>query len=127
MEAFVNPFAVKPTDYKGPLELDLLDLQTDTKVKNLYALHQCDAPKFWASVSDTDVDNKYPTLIENCLKFIAMFGSTYVCEQTFSLMKLNKSPLRSNMSDCNLANILRVATATDLTPRFEKIVHRTSS
>ncbi|UYV61567.1 GTF2IRD2B [Cordylochernes scorpioides] len=33
---------------------------------------------------------------------MSMFGSTYRCEQLFSLMKGNKSPIRSRITDVHL-------------------------
>ena len=40
---------------------------------------------------------------------MALFGSTYLCEQFFSKMSFRKSPYRSLMTDKHLENELRVA------------------
>jgi len=52
---------------------------------------------------------------------LSEFGSTYLCEQTFSVMNMNKTQLRSNLTDNNLSSILRLAT-TKLEPNIEKVV-----
>ena len=54
---------------------------------------------------------RFPKLLAAAAGIMAMFGSTYVCEQFFSSMKLNKSALRSRLtfkthrwtSSCNSA------------------------
>ncbi|KAF0689326.1 general transcription factor II-I repeat domain-containing protein 2A-like [Aphis craccivora] len=38
-----------------------------------------------------------------------MFGSTYVCEQLFSLMKLNKSKSRNQISNLKVQSVLHLA------------------
>ncbi|CAM1292277.1 Uncharacterised protein r2_g143 [Pycnogonum litorale] len=43
-------------------------------------------------------------------KMLSLFGSTYLCEQTFSVMNFNKNRLRSRMSDSHLRDILRIST-----------------
>lgn len=35
----------------------------------------------------------------SCTKLLYIFGSTDLCEQLFSLMKLNKSKLKSQLTD----------------------------
>ena len=49
---------------------------------------------------------------------LPLFGSTYVCEQTFSVM--NKARHRSRLTDQHLRSILRIAT-TQLTPDFDAL------
>jgi len=36
---------------------------------------------------------RYPKLVSAVSEIMAMFGRTYICEQFFSSMKINKSPL----------------------------------
>uniref|UniRef100_A0A3B1JNM5 HAT C-terminal dimerisation domain-containing protein n=1 Tax=Astyanax mexicanus TaxID=7994 RepID=A0A3B1JNM5_ASTMX len=60
-------------------------------------------------------------LFANAQKWISMFGSTYICEQMFSLMKLNKSPLRTRLTDENLQAVFRHAT-TSLEPDINQLV-----
>jgi len=36
----------------------------------------------------------------------SIFGSTYLCEQTFSIMNMNKSKQRSSLTDCRSGKYL---------------------
>ncbi|CAI9725740.1 Hypothetical predicted protein [Octopus vulgaris] len=49
-----------------------------------------------------------------------LFASTYICEQTFSIMKINKGKNRSLLTDSNLQSVLRISTS-NLTPNFDKL------
>ncbi|XP_063857826.1 general transcription factor II-I repeat domain-containing protein 2A-like [Scylla paramamosain] len=47
---------------------------------------------------------------------------TYVCEQLFSLMNLNKSGLRSRLTNEHLNSTLKVAIAQSLAPNIDELV-----
>ena len=49
---------------------------------------------------------QYTNLINHAKKMVSMFGSTYVCEQLFSSMKVTKSKLRTQLNDGDLQDIL---------------------
>ncbi|KAJ8389778.1 hypothetical protein AAFF_G00114840 [Aldrovandia affinis] len=66
-------------------------------------------------------DQTFPKIKTQAQKMLVLFGSTYVCEQTFSVMKYNKSKNRSSVSDDHLAAVLRIATS-ELTPDFTSLV-----
>ena len=55
------------------------------------------------------------------MKLLVPFGSTYICEQTFSTMYIKKSKLRSNLTDTNLQSLLRISTSNIL-PDFKQFV-----
>ena len=55
-------------------------------------------------------------------KMFVLFASTYICEQTFSVMKVNKSKNRSLLTDSNLQSVLRISTG-NLMPNFNKLVN----
>jgi len=44
---------------------------------------------------------------------MAMFGRTYVCEQLFSSMKINKTALRLRLTSKHLHTTLRLANTRD--------------
>lgn len=52
---------------------------------------------------------------------LSLFGSTYHCEQTFSLMNLNKCKLRCKVTDSHHHNILTL-TVSPLHPNLEKLL-----
>ena len=72
----------------------------------------------------------YPNLIKHCKMMACLFGSTYICEQLFSQMKLVKSKCRTVLTDRHLEDTLRIAT-TDMEQNIDHIVrhmrHQSSS
>lgn len=110
-----DPFSVTVDDVPEELQLELLDLQSCTKLQNIYK--EGDINKFYKSIPR----DKYPNIIENAALLSCLFGSTYICEQTFSIMNLNKSKQRNRLSDENLHAILRLAT-TKHDPDISKLV-----
>ena len=55
-------------------------------------------------------------------KVLCMFGTTYLCEQVFAVMNINKTKLRSRLTHAHLNDILKVAAAQDLTPDIDTLV-----
>ena len=52
-----------------------------------------------------------PQLDQTCQKISSMFGSTYVCEQLFSSVKVTKSKLRTQLNDGHLEDDILLATS----------------
>ena len=65
---------------------------------------------------------KFQNLKKIARKMFVLFASTYICEQTFSIMKVNKSKTRSLLTDSNLQSVLRISTS-NLTPNFNTLVN----
>ena len=89
-------------------QLELHELQCDPFLR----LRKNETQKIlWKLVSK----DKFPKLIDFALKMHSMFGSTYVCESTFSTMKLVKSRNKNRMVNQTLDNCLRLSTtSTDI-------------
>ncbi|XP_075207832.1 general transcription factor II-I repeat domain-containing protein 2-like [Anomaloglossus baeobatrachus] len=113
---FATPFAVDVSCVSEDLQMELVDLQCDTVLKQKYM--DIGVPDFYKFVSQ----EKFPKLVKAAARIMAMFGSTYVCEQFFSSMKLNKSALRSRLTDEHLRATLRLATAHDFKPQVDMLV-----
>ena len=78
-------------------------------MRPILALKKKRSPKrFWKLVSN----DKFPILKDFALKMHSMFGSTYVCESTFSTMKLVKSRNKNRMPNQTLNNCLRLSTTS---------------
>jgi len=105
------------TDYeKAPdaLQLELIDLQCDSQLKDKFQQSQR-IDEFHASMNET----KFANMRDLAMKLLVLFGSTYICEQIFSTMNINKSKLRSNLTDVHLHGLLRISTS-GVTARFQK-------
>lgn len=64
---------------------------------------------------------KFPCLRKVALYLISFFGSTYLCESTFSTMNAIKTKNRSRLTDAHLTSCLRIA-VTSYTPQYDKLV-----
>ena len=113
---FATPFAVDAESVSEEVQMELLNLQCDTVHKQKYK--DVGVPEFYAFLSR----EKYPKLVSAAAEIMAMFGSTYVCEQFFSSMKINKSALRSRLTDEHLHATLRLATTRNFKPDVDFLV-----
>ena len=113
---FATPFAVDAESTSEEVHMELLDLQCDTVLKQKYT--DVGVPEFHTFLSR----EKYPKLLSAATEIMAMFGSTYVCEQFFSSMKINKSALRSRLTDEHLHATLRLATTRNFKPDVDFLV-----
>ncbi|KAM7310458.1 hypothetical protein ISCGN_007366 [Ixodes scapularis] len=113
-DLFRDPFSVAPEDTAPTLQLELIDLQCSPELKSMHRESQL--LDFYRSLDRS----KYGNLVDHALKLASLFGSTYVCEQTFSLMTLNKNRLRSSTTDMTLRDVLKTATSA-MTPDFENL------
>lgn len=112
---FRTPFTVKSSDVPADLQLEIIDLQCDVTLKDKFAsvgldtFYQCLLPG-------------YPKLTVLAAKILCMFGTTYLCEQVFSLMNLNKTKLRSQLTHKHLNDILKLAATQDVMPDIDALV-----
>lgn len=112
---FRNPFAANPDETPEDIQLELIDLQCDSALKEKFS--SVDIGTFYQYVGP-----RYPRIKCLASKIMSMFGSTYVCEQLFSLMNLNKSGLRSRLTNEHLNSTLKVAIAQSLAPNIDELV-----
>nr|CAH7716333.1 unnamed protein product [Callosobruchus chinensis] len=112
-----NPFSVDANEMPTALQLELIDLQCSDLHKekhrdgNLLVFYKC-------------LDkNKFPNIIDTAQQILCLFGSTYICEQTFSVLNLNKNDNRSMLTDAHLNDILRTATSK-FVPKYDDLVSK---
>ena len=115
MHLISSPFTCNVDDAPSDVQLELIDLQSDA----VLAEHFKSRPllKFYSSLKQ----EKFPNMRRHAQKMFVLFGSTYICEQTFSVMKFNKSRYRSSLTDDHLSAVLRISTS-DIQPDIDALV-----
>jgi 17beta-estradiol 17-dehydrogenase/3beta-hydroxysteroid 3-dehydrogenase/mitotic-spindle organizing protein 1 len=63
----------------------------------------------------------FPGIVDNAQRIMSMFASSYVCEQTFSVMKSRKNSIRTRLTDEHLFSLLKVS-SSQMDPDFESIM-----
>ncbi|XP_073807411.1 general transcription factor II-I repeat domain-containing protein 2-like [Danio rerio] len=104
MLLFSSPLSADPDNAPPRLQLELIELQCDYECRGKH--QQCSLVDFYRQLDK----GRFPEMRSFAKKMLSLFGSTYLCEQTFSVMNLNKNRLRSKMSDSHLRDILRIST-----------------
>ncbi|XP_055726157.1 general transcription factor II-I repeat domain-containing protein 2-like [Salvelinus fontinalis] len=117
LELLGNPFAVDVESSPPNLQMELIDLQCNDALRAKYAA--VGAAEFARFLPDT-----MPQLRIQAAQTLSMFGSTYLCEQLFSLMNLNKTSHRSRLTAEHLHSILRISSAQSLTPNIDELVEK---
>ncbi|XP_067132424.1 general transcription factor II-I repeat domain-containing protein 2-like [Centruroides vittatus] len=81
------------------LQMELIEIQCDNLLKQKYM--DVGIPDFYTYLS---VD-RFPKMLSFVTRILAMFGSTYLCQQLFSLIKNNKNSERSRLTDQHLLSV----------------------
>ena len=93
------PFSFNVEEASNVLQLELIDLQADLALKETFK--NMKLTEFYASIST----QKFGNLKNFARKMCVFFASTYICEQTFSCMNINKSKNRSLLAESNLHSV----------------------
>ncbi len=83
-ELFAQPFTISVDAVRDDLQMELIELQCDTELKHKFT--SLPLTDFYKCVPA----NRYTKMFKQAQVMLSLFGSTYLCEQTFSLMNLNK-------------------------------------
>ncbi|KAG2466528.1 GT2D2 protein, partial [Polypterus senegalus] len=97
-------YSLLPDEAPARLLLELTELQCDNECRSRQ--QQISLVPFYRQLDK----GKFPEMRTFAKKRLSLFGSTYLCEQTFSVLNLNKNRLRSRLSDSHLRDILRMST-----------------
>ncbi|KAK3889500.1 hypothetical protein Pcinc_006472 [Petrolisthes cinctipes] len=118
LSLFENPFLVNAEDFNdADLQMEILDIQANSALQGFFTNHTLVA--FYERVDR----EKLPLIHHNACFWAVQFGSTYVCEQSFSRMKVNKSKYRTKVTDKHLDAILRLG-ISPLKPNVEKLLEQ---
>ena len=99
---FQNPFSCNPNDMPSELRLELIDLQANGLLTKKH--REGKLLEFYHCLSN----DEFLELKKFASGMASMFGTTYVCEQTFSKVKNVKSENRRRLTDEHLKTILLV-------------------
>ncbi|XP_060875738.1 general transcription factor II-I repeat domain-containing protein 2-like [Metopolophium dirhodum] len=102
IENLQNEFSIRFSDFY----MEVIELQNNDILKNAFK-ESNDLKIFYSSLSEIDFKGikSFPK------KMITAFGSTYICEQTFSILKFRKNKYCSRLSDEHLNAVLRISTS----------------
>ena len=103
-EIILAPLSQVAATARQEVQLKLIDFQSDYVLKEKFKTLKLN--EFYASLNHT----RFPEIRKMAQKMLVLFGSTYICEQTFSLVNFNESNHRSQLSDAHLKSILTIAT-----------------
>ena len=104
MQLFSSSFTVDVATTSSAVQMELIDLQYSTDLKNTFG--ETDLAQFYRYSPVA----KYPGLHENAIQMLPVFGSAYICEQYFSLIKTIKSETRSRLTQVHLTSTSRIPT-----------------
>ncbi|XP_060845827.1 general transcription factor II-I repeat domain-containing protein 2-like [Rhopalosiphum padi] len=118
IKSFQNSFQVDINNVKNNLQMEVIKLQNDEVLKNSFR-EATSLPQFYSCLPIST----FPGIRQFAQKLIAAFASTYICEQTFSIVKYRKSKHSSRLSDEHLRAVLRVST-TNLQADIENLTNK---
>ncbi|BFY98365.1 hypothetical protein BsWGS_01405 [Bradybaena similaris] len=103
---------------EGSLQLELVDIQCSSVLKEDF--QECGTIKFW---SERIQKEQFPNARKVAIFMLAMFGSTYTCESSFSHMNAIKTDNSSPLSNDRLQDCMRIA-LTSYNPNFIKVAQK---
>lgn len=98
---------------KPSLQMEIIDLQEDI---SLQMYKTVSTEEFWGK----HVPEKYANCKKLAVNLTTMFGSTYVCEASFSKMNFLKNKYRSRLTDGHLEDALRIC-CSSREPNYKKM------
>ena len=110
-----NPFDCEVEVLPPEIQMEVIDLQSNDMLKEKYK--EVELIEFYKCLPS----GQYRRLKSFALGLISVFGTTYLCEKTFSKMKYIKSCYRSSLSDEHLESLLMIG-STNFEPQLDKII-----
>ncbi|XP_060861848.1 general transcription factor II-I repeat domain-containing protein 2A-like [Metopolophium dirhodum] len=102
--------------YNHNMQLEIIELQSPTVLKCKYK-ESSEIIEFWKCLPEED----FPELHSVAVKLVCRFGSTYICEKSFSRVTFIKNKYRTELTNSNLKNVMLLY-STKLKPNYEEII-----
>lgn len=109
--------SVCPQVSKARLQMEFVDMTADDELRLLFEKTGKSSASFWVKLNET----QFSEIRTLALTVSSMFGTTYICEQSFSHMNMIKTRYRASMTNEHLEQCLRISVTSE-TPNFKKIV-----
>ena len=110
-----NPFSVELEEAPSHLPIELIELQASPVYKSKHG--ESSLQDFYKCLNNEGFKN----LLNLLKQMFSLFGSTYICEQMFSVMNFNKNKQRSSLNDGHLENILKISSFS-IVPDYDVLV-----
>lgn len=126
IKLFINPFAISSThllEYPANIQLEVTDIQNHTALKQIFYENVSSEQltesfaSFWKNVSRED----FPILRDISMQILSRFGSTYVCEKTFSTLSYIKNKYRTSLTAKHISDLILLS-SSDLNPNIDKLL-----
>ena len=114
---FTAPFSFDIQKADSNIQMELIEMQCDSILKDKY--NEIGIPEFFSHLP-----SQYSKMRQFAARILAMFGSTYLCEQLFSLVKTTKTTHRSRLTAEHLSSILKIASSQSQVADIEALVSR---
>uniref|UniRef100_H3AL47 Uncharacterized protein n=1 Tax=Latimeria chalumnae TaxID=7897 RepID=H3AL47_LATCH len=101
-ELLCNPFNID--DVEGNTDMEVCELQNSMELKECFDSYSSGSLFQGSSIKQEAVITKVASIV------VVMWGSSYVCEQMFSVIKIIKSKLCSSISDSHPEDSLQIST-----------------
>ena len=111
---FENPYSVSIGLIQLELQIELAELQFHSVLSN--PMKKNTLIDYYASLDQI----AYSRLHLFSLRIASIFGSIYLCEQLFSMLKYNKNCYRNRLSDANLKSQLKLISSS-FKPNFSHL------
>jgi len=115
LQIIENPFSVDPEEVPSHLQMEIIDLQASPVYKRKH--EESSLQDFYKCLRKDEFEN----LLSLAKQMFSLFGSTYICEQTFSIMNFNKNKERSSLTDGYLEDILMISSSS-IEPNYDVLV-----
>ena len=113
---FTDPLSAAVSEQSPELQLELCELQADLFFQ---ANRNERGISFWRLLPES----RFPILRDFALSMASMFGSTYICESNFSMMKHIKSKERNRLTDETLFQLMQIG-CTNIEIDIQSIVRQ---
>lgn len=113
---FSDPFSICIDQAPGEMQMELIELQCNQALKTKHG--QVPLNEFYKYLNS----DSFPVLRNHAATMLCLFGSYYLCEQAFSVMKTTKSKLRSRLTSEQLDATMAVTLSQHIQTNISALV-----